>query len=51
MMDRALLGLGNPDSIDAYIKCTYLNYKLETKVITAGRNQPIDWNQEFLVNL
>jgi hypothetical protein len=46
MMD---IGLITGASIDAYLSCQYLAHKLSTDVITVKRDEPVDWNTEFLL--
>lgn len=48
-MDKALFS--GKGSIDAYLKCKYMNKKLKSTVITKKEGSPVDWNQEFLVIL
>jgi hypothetical protein len=49
MMDNSMMGLGEAESIDAYIECKYLNFKQKTSVIKGKRNEVVVWNQEFFV--
>jgi hypothetical protein len=49
MMDNSMMGLGEAESIDAYIECKYLNFKQKTSVIKGKRDEVVVWNQEFFV--